>query len=147
MIPLGIDVLEKVMTHLSKNNPLRKPQEGQASTAPPIKKELGHVDWTKPARALENLVRGLVEWPGVSARLPASEGGSKQLKILKAASDAIKCAEAGPGEILEANKKGVFVQTGEGRLILLEVQPEGKKAMPAWAFWQGARLKVGDKFS
>ena len=30
-------------------------------------------------------------------------------------------------------------------VAIVRVQPEGKKAMPAWDFWQGARLKAGDK--
>jgi methionyl-tRNA formyltransferase len=51
-----------------------------------------------------------------------------------------------PGVILSASGDGIVVQAGSDEVIVQDVQPEGKKKMKAWDFWQGARLKVGDKF-
>lgn len=141
LVSLGLTVLEETMEDLKKNNIVKEPQQGPPSLAPLLKKETGRIDWAKPAAAIANLVRGVMEWPGAYTNVH-----QKLLKILKVHVDTVKCAAANPGEILEADpKKGVAVQTGAGRLYLLDVQPEGKKPMPSWAFWQGAHLKVGDR--
>jgi len=50
-----------------------------------------------------------------------------------------------PGEIVSADAQGIVVACGDGGLRLLQVQPEGKKAMPATAWLQGRGIAVGDK--
>jgi methionyl-tRNA formyltransferase len=139
---LGVEVLAGVMKDVEAGRLVKEPQKGEGGLAPSLKKEDGRINWNKPAIAIVNLIRGVCEWPGAQTAI-----GDRRLKVIRASADAIRCAEARPGEILEAKKEqGIFVQAGEGRVCLAEIQPEGKKPMPAWAFWQGARMKVGDRF-
>ena len=39
-----------------------------------------------------------------------------------------------PGLVISVSKTGVEVATGEGSLLITQVQPSGKKAMPAYDF-------------
>ena len=147
LVPLGLRVLQNVMADIEKGEIKRTPQAGSPTLAPILKKEHGKIDWNKPASYIVNLVRGLSVWPGVATRFTGRDGVSKQLKVTRARVMNEDSGEA-PGAIIEALKnEGILVQTGNKSLLLMDVQPEGKKAMAAWAFWQGSGLKVGDKLS
>jgi len=114
----------------------RVPQTGEASKAPIIRREDGVVNWSKPAEVIFNQLRGFTPWPG------AHVGG---LKIIKAKVSFDSEAQE-PGTVIRlVRDEGPVVKCGLNSLVLLQVQPEGKKAMPAWSWWQGARLKIGDK--
>jgi methionyl-tRNA formyltransferase len=139
LIQLGITVLSSAFNDLAENRLIKAPQTGTPTMAPLIKKEDGRVVWAKNAEAIVNLVRGFSEWPVAYTEMPVG----KRLKIQKAAIGPGKKGE--PGKILSASEKeGIVIHAGEGTVALLTVQPEGKKAMPAWAFWQGGQLKIGD---
>lgn len=147
LVPLGIAVLDHVVADIEHDRIRRVAQQGTPSFAPILKKEMGRIDWSEPAQKIVNLVRGLCEWPGTVTRYASSDNPTalKNVKILKAA---LEPGGAGkePGTIVDVKKnQGPVVQTKDGRVLLLQVQPEGKAAMPAWAFWQGARLTIGDK--
>jgi len=147
LIEAGLTGLNKLMAELSQGLVKKEPQKGEVSHAPRLKKEDGRINWTQGAKEIFNLVRGVIEWPGAYTFYRSSESGSKQLKISKVEIvDFVRKGKA-PGEIVTVEKnEGIVVQTGQGQLLLKEVQPEGKKPMDAWSFWQGARLNVGDKF-
>ncbi len=145
LVPLGVGVLQRVIEDAEKNKIAHEPQHGEVSFAPILKKEMGRVDWTKPAFTIANFVRGLCEWPGMATSYAAADGVKRQLKILRARATERPGASAS-GTIMEVKKnEGIIVACGEGRLVISELQPEGKKAMSAEAFWLGARLKIGDR--
>jgi len=145
LIPLGVDLLKKVISQIKNGKVVKTPQEGEPSHAPLIKKEQGKIDWTKPATSIVNLIRGLYEWPGAATKYTLAGGSPKQLKIYKAKVDSSP-KKGNSGEILEERKnEGFLVQAGDSPLLIQKVQPEGKKVMTAWAFWMGAHLKVGDR--
>ncbi len=110
-----------------------------ASYARKIKKEDGHLDWTQPARALWNRVRGLAPWPGAFTFLP-DQTKSHLLKIWRA-----EVAEISgePGKVLGANKAGIVVGCGEQALRILELQREGGRRLTAQKFLAGHHLLVG----
>ncbi len=113
-----------------------KPQTGTPSKAPILKKEDGQIDWSKPAEAIWNQLRGMTPWPGTH---------SGSVKILKA-NPVFETHKAAPGTFVRlVSGEGPVVECGQNSLALLQVQPEGKKPMSAWSWWQGARLKLGDK--
>jgi methionyl-tRNA formyltransferase len=95
-----------------------------------IKKEAGKLDWRKSAISLERHVRAMQPWPGAFTGLRG-----KLLKVLVCRVAADDFADE-PGTVY-ANQRGVFVRCGEGALELVEVQPEGKKRMPAVDFARG----------
>jgi methionyl-tRNA formyltransferase len=148
LIPLGVETLQNVLDALAKGNAVRLPQVGTVSLAPPLKKEEGKLDWAKPAKSLLNLIRGTTPWPGAYSFLKSGDKPLR-LKVLKAqvvpgTSGADSSSEA--GSVVRVEKgSGFVVKCGQDFLLIRHVQPEGKRPMSAWDFWQGARLKQGDK--
>ena len=55
-------------------------------------------------------------------------------------------SETAPGCIVKVDKAGLLVQTGEGMLLLTEVQLEGKKRMSVEAFLNGCPVEAGTYF-
>ncbi len=147
LVPLGVEVLADVMRDAQANKIIRSPQGNGVTLAPLLKKEMGNINWSNPAEKIVNLMRGLCEWPGVS-----TTAAGKRIKVWNAV---IPSPQRGEGQrvrpedigaITEVIKeKGFVVQTGEEKILITEVQPEGKKRMSASAYWLGAGLKIGDK--
>lgn len=104
-----------------------------------IRKEFGEIDWCRPARELECLIRGLNPWPSAYTWL-----GGKTLKLWDA-SVREENTDASAGTVVEVTKKSVAVQTGDGLLVLDEVQLSGKKRMPCDAFLRGCPVELGDR--
>ena len=117
--------------------PEKQPEESPTGYARMITKADGLIDWMKDAKSIERLIRGLNPWPSAFTRL---EG--KNLKIWKAA---VQEQDSGlaPGTVISAGREGLSVQTGQGRLNILELQLEGKKRMEADAFLRGCTLETG----
>jgi methionyl-tRNA formyltransferase len=153
LIPLGVQALSESLDLIRQGNAPRAHQTGIPSFAPPLRKEQGRIDWKRPAAEIEGLIRGLVEWPGAGSRFSAGSLAGQTLKILKAEASEVFPAEAGacppaaaPGEIVGiARGKGFVIKCSQGFLLPTFVQVQGRKPMPAWDFWQGARLNVGDR--
>ena len=95
------------------------------------------IDWNKSAEEIERLIRGMDPWPSAYTRLD-----DKNVKIWKA-KVIPQDASATPGTITEITKDGIYVQTGEGTLAVLELQMEGKKRMTTDAFLRGYEVKPG----
>jgi len=116
-------------------------REEEATYAPPLRKEEGLIRWERPAQALHHLIRALSPQPGAYTFWKG-----RRIKTLKA-----KAMEDGdslppPGSIVALESQAIRVATGGGSLLLLEVQPEGRRSMHAGDFARGQRLKVGDFF-
>lgn len=117
------------------------PQDhSQATYAPKLKKEDGHIRWTKEAPAIRNLVRGLVPWPSAYTFFK-----SKRIRIIKAETAPGETSDE-PGTVVRISDHGIEVGTAKGRLIITALQPEGKKNMLAKAFLQGHSMEKGDHF-
>ena len=138
--PLGAEVLRETLDGLARGTLRAQPQDhAQATLAPILKKEDGHLDWSRPAEEIARRVRGLLPWPGTVTR--TAEG---DLKVLRARVEAPATADAPPGTVLSLGREGILVAAGGGtRLRLLDVQPESRRPMPAAAFAAGAHLQPG----
>jgi len=120
--------------------PQPQPSEG-ASYAPKIKKEDGHIDWSRPARAIWNRVRGLAPWPGAFSYLP----DPPQSLLLKLWRAEVVARSGQPGEVLQADKAGLVVGCGQEALRILVLQREGGRRLAAQAFLAGHPLRPGQK--
>ncbi len=117
--------------------------DNRATWAPPLAKDDGRIDWGLPARDLWLRVRAFDPWPGAWTRTAAG----KQMRIWRARCAERASAEAAAGTILAAgaqHRDDVEVATGEGSLLLAQVQPEGGRRMPAVEAVSGRHLRVGD---
>ncbi len=140
---IGARLCVKTLAAIGEGTAVYTPQDpGQATKVSMIHKELGHLDWSRPAAELERLVRGLDPWPSAY-----TFRNGKTLKIWKAAVRQNANAVPAPGTVVDVTRDSVAVQTGDGLLVLLEVQPEGKKRMSCDAFLRGYPMKVGDSFT
>ena len=139
---LGVDLLGAQLEHLARGEVSRKPQTGEASLAPLIKRDDARLDLSRPAEELHNLVRAFRSWP--RAWLELSNGKVLVLKTaLASASD--PAGNAAEGAVLAIDRsRGILVQcSSRSRLWFLEVQPEGKKPLNAAEFANGLRLAAG----
>ena len=141
---LGAEALVETLKIFREGALASTPQDNAAATyAPMLKKEHGKIDWRSPARKIRDLVRGMTPWPSATA-----VHGGRTLKVLSCAVVSEDAAPAGePGEILAVGREGVSVACGSGVLLLATVQPEGGKAMDAWAYAQGRRLEKRERLS
>jgi methionyl-tRNA formyltransferase len=130
----GADLLVRTLAELPAIKP--EPQDPSQSTlAPILKREDGHVDWSRPCREILNRVRGFQPWPGCYGFR-----GTQRLHIWKAAGADISLK---PGELAVVGRS-LFVGCGDASIALLEVQAEGKKRMPAEAFLNGNIIEAGE---
>ena len=119
-----------------------KQNDNQATLAPKITKDMTIIDWSRPARELHNLVRGLTPTPSATTIIKG-----KRIKIQETWVDNDdNGSNYLPGEITAIKKSIVSVQTGNGHLLIHRVQLEGKKTMDIGSFMNGFALNIGDRF-
>ncbi|MDY3727816.1 MAG: methionyl-tRNA formyltransferase [Wujia sp.] len=128
-----------------------KQDDAQSCYAAMLTKELGRMDFTRPAVELERLIRGLNPWPcayttidGKNVKLYKAEVinlDAQMRQTLQEKSEQILAFA--PGEIVEVAKKYFVIACGEGALRVRNLQPEGKKAMDTSAYLNGNPLKPG----
>jgi methionyl-tRNA formyltransferase len=132
---LGAEKLLEVLDGIARGTAQAEPQEsGKATLAPMLTKEQGEIDWTKGARAIHDLVRGLVPWPCAYTHLDG-----KTLKVMKA-SYAVEPHELACGTLRKEGSR-LSIACGDGFLFPEILQIEGKKAMDDRAFANGLQKK------
>jgi methionyl-tRNA formyltransferase len=116
--------------------------EEQASYAPRLVKSDGLIDWSRPAAAIHNQIRGLSPWPHAYAFLAGTRYIIHRSKLTG------RPAPLSPGTIAAASAAdGVLVACGDGRgLELAEIQLEGKRVLPARDLLASGTLVVGARF-
>ncbi|WP_121439843.1 methionyl-tRNA formyltransferase [Salisediminibacterium halotolerans] len=130
---LGKDLLLETLPKLINGeiNP-EEQDEQQATFAPNIKKEDERLNWSKPAAAVYNQIRGLSPWPVAYTTVNGERIKIWQASLLDAA------AEKEPGTVTAAGPDGIDVVCGDGRQVrLLTLQPAGKNQMNAETFLNG----------
>ena len=134
---LGASLLLKTIKGIKEGSIKPRPQTGEASYAPVIKKEDGLLNWSKTAIELFNFVRGMYPWPGAYCHL-----NKERIKLINVrALD----GQGKPGRIEKAEDE-LLVGTAKGLFSIKELQPEGKKVMSAEAFLHGRNIKEGTYF-
>lgn len=134
----GGKLILETLRKLENGTAIRTPQDDKLSTyAGKITKELGKIDFARPAVEIERLIRGLNPWPSAYTTMDG-----KTLKIWRAEVIKEKVVEK-PGTITSASKDGIKVAAGENYLNLKEIQLEGKKRMEVSAFLNGYSVTSG----
>ena len=133
----GAELLTETLVRLDEITP-RPQNDAESCYAHMLDKKMAVIDWSKSARELDCLVRGLNPWPIALTSL-----AGERLKIY-AAEPADGCGE--PGMVLEADpKKGLTVACGEGALTLTEIQLVGGRRMKATDFLRGHAVEKGSR--
>ena len=106
-----------------------------------LNKEIAHIDWTKSAAEVHNLIRGLNSWPVAWSNLDGKGFKFWQTRVLPGE------AKGQPGEVEELTKKGFVVAAGKGHIEVLEIQPPSKKRMNAGDYVRGHGIAAGMVFN
>ena len=139
---LGAAGLLEVLAGIERGAGGPRPQsEAGVSYAPKLTKELGPVDWQQPAAVVHNRVRGLVPWPGATARY-----GDLDVKLWHTAVRDQSHAET-PGTVTAVTPAGLLVACGTDQLFIHELQPANRRRMAASDFAQGYRVQQGQRFA
>ena len=136
----GAALLLQVIDKIAAGTAVAEPQDdAQATYATLLDRSMEHIDWSKTAQEVHNLIRGFNPAPSTFTKLPHG----KSLKIW-GSKMTDKSSAAAAGTVIETGKHSFFVACGEGVLEITEVQPESKKRMPAQVFLNGRGVQEGD---
>lgn len=137
---LGAETMNETLEILAAGE-LKPEKQDESLTcyAPMLKKDLGSIDWNRPAAAIFNLVRGVTPWPGAYSVIDG--------KVIKIHQVRTGDSCGSPGELLAVSKSGIEVGTAEGSIIIEELQLEGKKRLKVADFIAGCQLSIGSRFS
>ncbi len=130
----GARLLIKTLYGLEAGEVAREPQNGEDATyAPPLSRDDEIIHWNKSAREIKNLVRGLNPWPGARTYL-----NGKVLKIWRVEDIGNLQGTSTPGTVVDTDPdKGIVVETGKGKVLITELQLQGRKRMGAAQFLRG----------
>lgn len=141
---LGARALLQALQQLAGEHAHFQPQdETQATFAPRLTKDQGSIDWSEPAIHIERLVRAMTPWPGASTRWKTTFLKVWKTIVESASNHALPHGE--PGTIVRLTPAGIEVSTGEGNIILTEIQPAGRRRMSAGQFLAGHPLQIGEQ--
>ncbi len=140
---MGAGLLADSLQALEQGTASFQPQNDAAATyTTKLTKAHGLVDWTASAAAIDRMVRALNPWPGVTTSL---HGRSLRVWSTALASQPV-LASAHPGTVIQLEDAGAVVATGQGALVIQDVQPAGRRRMSVREFLAGHVLRVGDQF-
>ncbi len=137
---LGAELMVEAIKGMLRGDLKPKPQEGDPTYAPLLKKEMGLLDWRLPSESLERRVKGLKPWPMAYTFLKG-----RRIIITKAKS-APSSRDAEPGTVLSVDEF-IEVKAGEGSLFIERLKPEGKREMHVKEFLAGRNIAPGDRFN
>jgi methionyl-tRNA formyltransferase len=156
---VGADLLVETLFKLESKEIQPIPQDSaQATYAPLIKKQDYYLNWSHKAIDLHNQIRGLFpdcvakfrnQMLKISATAPLGAAYwsalPPKLQALEDNWSSLSSLSGKAGEVVSIAKGlGPIIQTGEGLLLLLEVQMAGKRIQSGWDFVNGMRLSIGE---
>ncbi|HUE87184.1 MAG TPA: methionyl-tRNA formyltransferase [Vicinamibacterales bacterium] len=140
---LGARLLVQVVDDLAAGRAVEVPQnDAQATHAPRLTKDEGLLDFTLPALAVHNRIRGLRPWPTAFTFLHG-----RRLVIHQARLSERSAAGVEPGVTVAAGADGIGIACGDGRAVdVLQLQPEGRRVMSAREYLAGHGVLAGQQF-
>ena len=137
---LGADLLIETLPGWLDGKITPQPQDDTLATlAPRIKKEQGRLDWQQSAVQIERQVRAFFPWPGAFTHWQG-----KPLKVLSVSVAADWTGNLPPGRVFKLGKE-IAVAAAQGAIVLRQIQPAGKRPMPAKSFVAGAARFIGSQ--
>lgn len=146
LAPLGAHLAVETIDRLA-DGPVTGEQQDPAlvTKAPKLKKEHGAIDWARPAAEICRQVRAMQPWPTAYTFIHRATAMPQRLIITQ--SIALPQTDIGLGLTTVApDGCAIDVTAGSGTVRVVELQPAGKKRMPAAAFINGRLWRPGDRF-
>jgi methionyl-tRNA formyltransferase len=139
----GAELLVQTLGAIEAGSAHETPQdESQVTYAPKLAKGEGLIDWSRPAAAIHNLVRGLWPWPHAYTYLAGVR------YIIHRSRVSPHAAQAAPGSIIVASaSEGLHVACGDAAIELVHIQLEGKRVMNSRDAMASKALTAGARFT
>jgi methionyl-tRNA formyltransferase len=146
---LGAALLLETLPRWAAGELTPQEQPAAGSYASRLERRHERIAWRDGAVSIQNRIRAFSPWPGAYTTL---EG--KEIKILRA--EAVQepgqptpaAGGAVPGAVVDIwRRRGPVVATGQGRLLLTTLQPAGKRPVDGWAWLNGSRMTIGQRFA
>ena len=132
---LGCDAMMTTLTLLQSEQLVPvKQDEANVTYAEKLNKAEAEIDWQASAETLACQIQAFNPWP-----VAFTQYQGQPLRIWQANVGDITTKKP-PGLVISVTKAGMEIATGEGSLLIKQVQPSGKKAMPAYDFAQARQL-------
>lgn len=145
---VGAAKLKEALTLVARGEAPRRAQDEAAATyAPPLTKEEEKIQWSRPAKDINNQIRALVPLPGAYTFYRQRRLKIWEASLVRSAGPVVQAddfPDVSPGAVLEVEKDYFTVATGEHLLKILALQPAGKRKMNTADFLKGYGLKVGE---
>lgn len=135
----GGELLIKTIEGLVEGSIIPEKQEGETCYAKMISKETGKINWNNSAKDIHNLIRGLNPRPIAHTTYKDEMMKIYESEILSQSSN------KEPGVIIEVNKKGMKVSTGNGILLVKKIQFPNGKPLTIEQYINGKEIEVGYK--
>jgi methionyl-tRNA formyltransferase len=136
---LGADLMVRALAALERSSLMLTPQPADGVTyASKLTNDETRIDWSRPAQAVHDHIRGLSPFPGAWCEL-AIDGKPTRLKILRTT---VVAGSGAPGTLID---DALTVACGEGAVRILELQRAGGRVMRAADFLRGHPLPPGTR--
>jgi methionyl-tRNA formyltransferase len=140
MALVGAGLVVKALAALERGSMDCRPQpETGVMYARKISNDEARIDFTRPAREVHNLIRGLSPAPGAWFQVMGADGACERIKVLRAE---LAKGSGAPGTMLD---NALTIACGEGAVQLLQVQRAGKRPMMAAELLRGFALPAGTR--
>jgi methionyl-tRNA formyltransferase len=140
----GAPLMLQTLHQLATNTATETPQdESQATKAPKLNRDSTKIDWTHPLEQIANQIRGMYPWPACRVRLTDPAGKDlARLTLVRVRPTLSKPTDSPADSPATLTSQGT-IQTLNGTLEILELQPEGKRPMPLQAYTNGHPWPAG----
>ncbi|ODN68271.1 methionyl-tRNA formyltransferase [Methylophaga muralis] len=139
---LGADTLLETLNNFEQLQAKASPQnDAESCYAAKLQKAEANIDWLQSALQIDRQIRAFNSWP-----VAQTLWQDKMLRIWNAAMIDHHDPKAIPGTIIQIDRDGIDIATGDGVIRVLTLQAPGKKAMPVRDFLNAHVLKAGDHF-
>lgn len=136
---IGAEAIVEALAKLPELIAVPQPEAG-VTYAQKLSKADAEIDWVLGAKQIHNKIRALNPVPGAWSSLNGQVIKVWASSVVEMSSTAVE------GSIVVADKQGIAVQTGEGVVLITELQASGSKRMAAAAFVAGHADLLGQKF-
>ena len=136
---LGANTIVDALDKLQSGQLQSQPQEAsEANYASKLSKAEAAIDWSQSAAVIQQKIRALNPWP-----VAVCHWQGKRLRLWNALTCKDDTGQQPPGTIISVGAGGIEVSTGEGNVLLTELQAEGGKVLSAWDFVNGNPIRSG----
>ena len=135
----GGELLIKTIEGLAEGSITPEKQEGETCYAKMLSKETGKINWNNSAQDIHNLIRGLNPRPIAHTTYKGEPMKIYESEVL------LQSSNKEPGVIIEVNKKGMKVSTGNGILLVKKIQFPNGKPLTIEQYINGKEIEGGCK--